>query len=69
MPVYPIVVLLSILVAALIGLIVWGFLRIRQDEASDDMPAGRADILAGLLIAAGFALGVALTYLLFRAGV
>jgi hypothetical protein len=65
---HPIVVLLSILVVVLIGLIVWGFLRIRQDETSDDAPVGRADILAGLLIAAGFALGVALTYLLFRAG-
>jgi hypothetical protein len=65
---HPIIVLLSILVVVLIGLIVWGFLRIRQDETSDDVPVGRADILAGLLIAAGFALGVALTYLLFRAG-
>lgn len=65
---HPIVVLLSILVVVLIGLIVWGFLRIRQDETNDDSPVGRADILAGLLIAAGFALGVALTYLLFRAG-
>ena len=66
---HPIVVLLSILVAVLIGLIVWGFLRIHQDETGDEIPVGRADILAGFLIAAGFALGVALTYLLFRAGV
>ena len=64
MSVHPIALILGILVGLLIGLTVWGFWRVRKDQADDNLMGGQNDLLVGFLILAGFALGVLLTYLL-----
>jgi hypothetical protein len=61
-------VLLTILVGLLFGLLAWGFLRMRSQEAGDALMAVRDDVLTGLLVLAAFALGVFLTYMVIAIG-
>ncbi len=60
--------LLSVLVGILLVLVVWGFLRVRNDEGSGTLMGARDGLLWGLLLLAGLAIGVFLAYVLFRAG-
>lgn len=64
MSVHPIALILGILVGLLIGLTVWGFWRVRKDQAGDSLMGRQNDLIVGFLVLAGFALGVLLTYLL-----
>jgi hypothetical protein len=56
--------LLSVLVGLLLGLVTWGFLRIRGHPAGDDLGETRDEVLFGLLAFAVFSLGAFVTYLL-----
>jgi hypothetical protein len=56
--------LLSILVGLLLGLVTWGFLRIRRHTADDDLVETRDEILFGMLAFAVFSLGAFVTYVL-----
>jgi hypothetical protein len=57
-------ILLSILVGAVLGLVVWGLQRTRSHVVGDSVMGTRGDVLLGLLVLAAFALGVFLTYVL-----
>ncbi len=57
-------VLLGVLVGAVLGLVVWGLQRSRSHVVGDSAIRTRGDMLVGLLVLAGFALGVFLTYVL-----
>ncbi|GAB4535876.1 MAG: hypothetical protein Kow0063_20700 [Anaerolineae bacterium] len=63
--VHAIPLLLSLLVGLLLGLIIWGLWRANRHEGSALMGT-RDDLLLGLLLLAGFALGVFMAYVLFR---
>jgi hypothetical protein len=55
---------LSILVGALLGLVTWGFLRLRHHSPSDELVETRDEVLYGLLAFAVFSLGAFVTYIL-----
>ena len=57
-------ILLSVLVGAVLGLVVWGLQRSRSYATGDSAMRTRGDVLVGLLVLAAFALGVFLTYVL-----
>jgi hypothetical protein len=57
-------ILLSVLVGAVLGLVVWGLRRSRSYAVGDSVMRTRGDVLVGLLVLAAFALGVFLTYVL-----
>jgi len=57
-------ILLSVLVGAVLGLVVWGLRRSRRHVVGDSVMGTRDDVLLGLLMLAAFALGVFLTYVL-----
>lgn len=60
--VHAIPLLLSVLLGLVLGLVVWGLMRSRQEPGNAlEM---RNDVLVGLLTLAAFALGVFLTYIL-----
>jgi hypothetical protein len=56
--------LLIVLVGLSLGLVAWGFLRVRSRETSGALMGTRDDVLLGLLVLAAFALGAFLTYIL-----
>jgi hypothetical protein len=56
--------LLSILVGLLLGLVTWGFFRIRRHITDGDQVETRDDILLGLLAFAVFSVGAFITYIL-----
>jgi hypothetical protein len=56
--------LLSLLVGLLLGLIAWGLWRATSHESGGALMGTRDDLLLGLLLLAGFAIGVFLTYIL-----
>ncbi len=62
--VHVIPLLLGLLVGLLLGVIAWGLWRARRQEAAGGLTGARDDLLWGLLLLAGFGLGVFLTYLL-----
>ena len=57
-------ILLSVLVGAVLGLVVWGLRRSRRHVVGDAVMVTRDDALLGLLVLVAFALGVFLTYVL-----
>ena len=56
--------LLSVLVALLIGLLVWGLFRSRVRTSSNTLMGARDDVFVGLLVLAAFASGSFLTFIL-----
>ncbi len=62
--IHPIPLLLIILVGLLLGLVAWGFLRVRGRGDGDALMMLRDDVLLGLLALAAFTLGVFLAYIL-----
>jgi hypothetical protein len=56
--------LLSILVGLLLGLVTWGFFRMRHHSADDGLVETRDDLLFGMLAFAVFSLGAFVTYVL-----
>jgi hypothetical protein len=56
--------LLSVLIALLLGLVTWGFLRVRRHATEDDSLETRDDMLLALLVLAVFCLGAFITYIL-----
>jgi hypothetical protein len=62
--IYLIPLLLSLLIGLLLGLIAWGLWGVWSHKADSVLMGTRDDLLLGLLLLAGFALGVFLTYLL-----
>lgn len=58
--------LLSFLVGLLLGLIAWGLWRASRHEGGGALMGTRDDLLLGLLLLAGFAMGVFMTYVLLR---
>jgi hypothetical protein len=56
--------LLSILVGLLLGLVTWGFFRIRHQTTDDDPLETRDEILVGMLSFAVFSVGAFITYVL-----
>jgi len=54
---------LSILVGVMLGLVTWGFLRLRRRFADDDMET-RDEVLYSLVAFAVFSLGAFVTYIL-----
>jgi hypothetical protein len=62
--IHTIPLLLSVLAGLLLGLITWGFLRVRRHATEDNFIETRDDVLLALLILASFFLGAFLTYFL-----
>jgi hypothetical protein len=56
--------LLTVLIGLLLGLVTWGFLRVRRHATEDDSVEMRDDVLLALLVLAVFSLGVFVTYIL-----
>lgn len=61
---HQILLLLSLLIGLLLGLVAWGFWRTRSHEASGALMGTQDNLLLGLLVLSGFALGAFLTYVL-----
>lgn len=59
-----IILLLSILVGLLLGVVAWGFLRVRGHKIGADQMESGDELLLGLLVLAAFASGAFLTYAL-----
>jgi hypothetical protein len=59
--------LLSLLVGLLLGLIAWGIQRARSPEADGGLTGTQDDLLWGLLLLAGLAIVVFITFLLLGA--
>jgi hypothetical protein len=59
--------LLSLLVGLLLGLIAWGIQRARSPEADGGLMGTQDDLLWGLLLLAGLAIVVFITFLLLGA--
>jgi hypothetical protein len=55
--------ILSVLVGLLLGLVTWGFFRIRRQESEGSPLEPRDDVLLGLLALAAFSLGSFVTYI------
>ena len=64
LPVHKIPLLLSVLVGLLLGLVVWGLLRVRRQDSGGSLMGTWDNLLLGLLVLAGVALSAFLTYLL-----
>jgi len=62
--VHAIPLLLSLLVGLLLGLIAWGLWQARRHKSSGALMGTRDDLLLGLLLLAGFAMVVFMTYIL-----
>jgi hypothetical protein len=62
--VHMIPLLLSLLVGLLLGLIAWGLWRAAKQKSGIALMGTRDDLLLGLLVLAGFAMGVFMTYVL-----
>jgi hypothetical protein len=60
--------LLSILVGLLLGLVTWGFLRVRRHATEDDFVETRDDVMLALLVLAAFSLGAFITYIVVFSG-
>jgi hypothetical protein len=60
--------LLSVLVGFLLGIVTWGFLRVRWQEAHNARAQPGDGVLLSLIALAAFALGVFLTYALLGLG-
>lgn len=56
--------LLSILTGLLLGLVTWGFLRVRRHATEDDPIEMRDEVLLALLALAMFSSGAFVTYIL-----
>jgi hypothetical protein len=56
--------LISVLIGLLVGLVAWGFQRVRARQAVCGEPDWRDDFLVGAAILAAFAVGIFLTYAL-----
>ena len=66
MPAIPL--LLGILVGLLLGLLTWGWSRVRHHVTGDLAMESRDDVLVSLLLLAAFACGAFATYLLLKLG-
>jgi hypothetical protein len=66
--VHAMAVLLAVLVGLLCGLLAWGLLRIRSDDAGETSPGARDGVLVGLAVLAAFALGVFVSYMVIPIG-
>lgn len=65
---YTVPILLGLLVAALVTLVAWGLVLVRNQQ-TDDLPVTTRDgLLLGLLMLAAVTLGVFLTYAFLRIG-
>ena len=62
--VFALLILISILVALLLGWMAWGFSRSRSLASDNDTVASRGDVLVWLLVLAAFALGAFVSYIL-----
>jgi hypothetical protein len=62
--VHMIPLLLSLLVGLLLGLIAWGLWQTAKQKSGVALMGTRDDLLLGLLLLAGFAMGVFMTYVL-----
>ena len=60
---HAITVLLAVLVGLLFGLLAWGVLRVRRNDAEKTSIEVRDGVLVGLLVLAAFALGVFVSYM------
>ncbi len=56
--------ILILLIALLLGLVVWGFWRTRGQEIDDNLMTSRDDVLLGFLVLAAVALAIFLVYAL-----
>jgi hypothetical protein len=60
--------LLSALVGLLVGLVTWGFLRVRRHATEDSIIETRDEVLLALLALAAFSLGAFVSYALLFSG-
>jgi hypothetical protein len=60
--------LLSALVGLLVGLVTWGFLRVRRHATEENLIETRDEVLLALLAVAAFSLGAFVSYVLLFSG-